>query len=74
MGGAAVSSQRLDENVARPIPEDVRVRRWRRSQFAELGFDPSQTRLLANSGADLGVARELIGRGCATPTAFAILR
>lgn len=56
------------------LPEDVRVRRWRCYQFARLGFDVAEARLLADSAADLALARSLIGHGCPKDTAFAIVR
>jgi len=53
--------------------EEAIVRSWRREQFGRLGFDPVIARLLAESAADLGLARRLRGCGCPVPLAFRIL-
>jgi hypothetical protein len=49
------------------------VRLWRREQFGQLGFDPVDARLLADSPADLGEARRLRRAGCPLELAFRIL-
>jgi len=49
------------------------VLRWRRDQFTRLGFDPVDSRLLAESPADLGLARRLCAGGCSVDLAFRIL-
>jgi hypothetical protein len=54
-------------------PEEQVVLRWRREQFGRLGFDPMDSRLLAESSADLGHARRLRGAGCPLDVAFRIL-
>lgn len=54
-------------------PEDHVVQSWRREQFGRLGFDSVISRLLAESPADLGLARQLRGAGCPVATAFRIL-
>jgi hypothetical protein len=53
--------------------ESLRVRRWRRDQFYELGFTLADARKLAEAPVDLGIARKLIGCGCPQPTALRIL-
>jgi hypothetical protein len=53
--------------------EDVMVQLWRREQFGRLGFDTVISRLLAESPADLGLARRLNGAGCPVSLAFRIL-
>jgi hypothetical protein len=53
--------------------EEHVVLRWRREQFGRLGFDPVDSRLLAESSADLGVARRLCSSGCTIDLAFRIL-
>jgi hypothetical protein len=53
--------------------EDVMVQLWRREQFGRLGFDTVISRLLAESPADLGLARRLTGAGCPVSLAFRIL-
>jgi hypothetical protein len=53
--------------------EEQNVRRWRREQFVRLGFDQLDSRLLAESPADLGQARTLRRAGCPLDLAFRIL-
>jgi hypothetical protein len=53
--------------------EDQAVRLWRREQFDQLGFDPVDARLLADSPADLGEARRLRRTGCPLDLALRIL-
>ena len=53
--------------------EEQVVYRWRREQFGRLGFDHVDSRLLAESHADLGLARKLHARGCTIDLAFRIL-
>ena len=45
-------------------PEDQRVVRWRFDQFRLLGFGEEDAWMLVDSGADLQLARTLIGTGC----------
>lgn len=53
--------------------EEVAVQMWRREQFGRLGFDSVLSRLLAESPADLGLARRLNRAGCPVSLAFRIL-
>jgi len=53
--------------------EERAVYRWRRDQFGQLGFDPVDSRLLAESPADLSLARRLRASGCSVDLAFRIL-
>jgi hypothetical protein len=53
--------------------EEQVVRLWRREQFSQLGFEPIDARLLADSPADLGEARRLRRSGCPLDLAFRIL-
>jgi hypothetical protein len=46
---------------------------WRREQFGRLGFDRVDSRLLAESPADLDLARRLRSSGCSVDLAFRIL-
>ena len=66
-----------NEATARPtarwLAEEISVMRWRRAQFARLGFTPLEARRLAAAGVDLDYARRLIARGCSQPLALAIL-
>jgi hypothetical protein len=61
-------------NARRVRDERLRVRRWRRDQFAELGFPLSDARALAKSPADIHEARKLVAAGCTHATAFRIVR
>ena len=53
--------------------EESAVQLWRREQFGRLGFDSVSSRLLADSPADLGLARRLNRAGCPVALAFLIL-
>jgi hypothetical protein len=53
--------------------EEHMVLTWRHEQFTRLGFDPVDSRLLAESPADLGQARRLCAAGCRLDVAFRIL-
>ena len=53
--------------------EEASVLRWRREQFGRLGFDPVDSCLLAESPADLGLARRLRAAACPLDVAFRIL-
>ena len=53
--------------------EEQVVYRWRRDQFDRLGFDHVDSRLLAESLADLSLARRLRASGCSVDLAFRIL-
>ena len=44
--------------------EDRRVIEWRFAQFSALGFGQEEAWLLVDSGADLQLARSLVGAGC----------
>jgi hypothetical protein len=59
--------------AARAPYEALRVRRWRRDQFYELGFPLADARKLAQSQVDLGDARRIIAKGCAPALALRIL-
>ena len=63
----------IDEQLDAVNPEEQIVQRWRCEQFARLGFDTVIARLLAESPADLGLARQLRSTGCPVATAFRIL-
>jgi hypothetical protein len=58
----------------RPSATDVLVRRWRQTQFFDLGFSLADARTLADSPADLAQARRVIAAGCPHPLAFRIMR
>ena len=46
------------------LPEQARVRRWRRSQFLALGFTASDASTLTKAPVDLGEVRRLVAAGC----------
>jgi hypothetical protein len=63
----------IDDQLDAVNPEEQMVQSWRREQFGRLGFDTVISRLLAESSADLGLARRLRTAGCPVATAFRIL-
>jgi hypothetical protein len=54
-------------------PEDERVASWRFDQFRLLGFGDDECWMLVDSGADLQLARSLIGAGCPLHLALRIV-
>jgi len=58
----------------RTLDERLRIRLWRREQFADLGFPLSDAAALAKSAADIHEARKLVSAGCTHATAFRIVR
>ena len=46
---------------------------WRRSQMLSLGIGQLEADMLAESDADLGLLRRLIGQGCPPPLAVRIV-
>jgi len=63
----------IDEPLGAIDSEELEVQKWRREQFGRLGFDSVIARLLAESSADLGLARRLNRAGCPVALAFRIL-
>jgi hypothetical protein len=59
--------------VGQATRESARVRRWRRDQFYELGFQLADARALSEAPVDLGDTRTLIAAGCPVGTALRIL-
>ena len=57
---AAADAQPLERHDAEQ--EDVFV--WRFTQIRKLGIDLLDAQLLAETGADLGLLRRLVGQGC----------
>ena len=55
------------------IPEDQRVATWRFDQFRSLGFGEEESWLLVDSGADLQLARTLVGADCPLHLALRIV-
>jgi hypothetical protein len=53
--------------------EDRRVLEWRLAQFRALGFGEEDAWLLVDSGADLNLARSLVGAGCPLHLALRIV-
>ena len=52
------------ETRATGLPEETRVRRWRRSQFIALGFSASDASALTKAPVDLAEVRRLVAAGC----------
>ncbi len=46
---------------------------WRRSQMLSLGIGQLEADMLAESDADLGLLRRLVGKGCPPPLAVRIV-
>ena len=63
----------IESDVEASESEERAVYQWRREQFARLGFDQVDSRLLAESPADLGLARRIRSKGCSIDLAFRIL-
>ena len=61
-----------DPVLAAPGSDDE-VLLWRYEQFRDLGFDESDATELADSRADLGQARYVVGSGCPPKLALQIL-
>jgi hypothetical protein len=72
MEGQRVAEPR--SNSPRYRDERLRVRRWRREQFFELGFTSSDAVALARSSADVHETRKLLQAGCAHGLAFRLMR
>jgi hypothetical protein len=53
-------------------PEERHILVWRYRQLRELGIGRLLARLLAESGADLGLVRRLVSQGCAPELAAKI--
>jgi hypothetical protein len=68
-----MSNAMIEPPVEALESEDHAVRLWRREQFSQLGFEPVDARLLADSPADLGEARRICRSGCPLDLAFRIL-
>jgi hypothetical protein len=59
--------EHIEEHVAEseePSREEREVLRWRFRQIRSLGVNAVEARLLAETGADLGLLRRLVGNGC----------
>jgi len=67
----------MSSTIVAPVEELLGEERaillWRAEQFRRLGFAESDAWLLAESEADLGVARRLHRSGCSLETALRIL-
>jgi hypothetical protein len=53
-------------------PVEREILEWRFDQISGLGFPPVEAQLLADGGADLGLLRRLVGKGCPPELAFRI--
>lgn len=49
------------------------VRKWRKEQFRKLGFQPTNATMLAESHADLSLARKLVEKDCPLKTVLEIV-
>jgi hypothetical protein len=58
--------------VTEPNAEELRVLDWRYTQLRALGIDQLESRLLAESEADLELVRRLVATGCPTDLAVQI--
>ncbi len=61
------------EETVGPTPEQQEIMRWRLSQISALGIGQLDAQLLADSGADIGLLRRLVGQGCPPPLAARIV-
>jgi hypothetical protein len=59
--------------VAGATPEQDVIMCWRLNQILALGIGQLDAQLLADSGADLGLLRRLVGQGCPPPLAARIV-
>ncbi len=60
-------------HLAGATEEQTGIFCWRYEQFVQLGYSDTAAHVLADSDADLGVARRLCRRGCAAELALRIL-
>ena len=60
------------EDGVSPNPELQAVVSWRLSQLLSLGLELPAAETLAESSADLGLMRRLVGQGCPPPLAARI--
>ena len=61
------------EDAATPNPELEAIVCWRLSQMLSLGIGQYEAEVLAESNADLGLLRRLVGQGCPPPLAVRIV-
>jgi hypothetical protein len=61
------------EDVVETSPEQEVIMCWRLNQILALGIGQLDAQLLAETGADLGLLRRLIGQGCPPPLAARIV-
>jgi hypothetical protein len=68
-------TQTIDEaeEEVGPTPEQRQILSWRLSQISALGIGQVDAQLLAETGADLGLLRRLVGQGCPPPLAARIV-
>ena len=66
-----LESQEAEEQVVRS-DEERRVVRWRFREIRRLGLSHVEARLLAETGADLGLVRRLVADGCPPSLALKI--
>src|SRR5262249_35648700 len=61
------------EEVDGPPHEQQEIMRWRFTHISALGIGQLDAQLLAETGADLGLLRRLVGQGCPPPLAVRIV-
>ena len=66
------AAEALDDEPPRYSEEQRRVHVWRYRQIRALGFQRLESRLLAESDAEIALLRRLIEHGCPTSLAFNI--
>jgi hypothetical protein len=59
-----VEEHTVETETEEPSREEREVLRWRFRQIRSLGMGPVEARLLAETGADLGLLRRLTANGC----------
>jgi hypothetical protein len=61
-----------EQDLLEQDPVEREILEWRLGQIRSLGFPQIEAQLLADGGADLGLLRHLVGKGCPPHLAFRI--
>lgn len=72
MSEITTETQHEEEEQPGLSDEERRVLSWRFSEIRRLGLSHMDARLLAESGADLGLMRRLVAKGCPPSLALKI--
>jgi hypothetical protein len=67
-----MTTENFESEESNPSPEERRVLRWRFREIRKLGMSHIEARLLAETGADLGLVRQLVANGCPPSLALKI--